>query len=764
MEPPFRCEVPGDPADPGAGPLQLYRVMVQHAPQGFVVQDAAGRVLDANPAAQRILGLSLEQLQGRTSRDSRWQAIRADGSPLPEEDHPAMVALRTGRPAELAAMGVHNPERGGTVWLEASAVPVFHPGEPAPCQVFVTFLDITGRKQAQDALRASEEKFSKAFHASPDSVNINRLADGLYLAVNEGFTRITGYRPEEVLGRSSLPGDLGIWVHGEDRDRLLEGLRRDGLVQGLEAQFRRRDGSCLTGLMSASLIEVEGQACVLTITREITERKRIETELLQSRASLSALIESTSDLVWSVDRNHRLLAFNATLAAHLRAGYGTEAALGTDLGALLPPARAVTWAALYEQCLADGPFTLEFPLDDGRILAVALNQITQGGAVMGVSVFGKDITEARKAEAAVRESAQRLELATSSASLGVWELNLADGTQIWNDRMYEIYGLEPQSSHPDHAYWCARIVHPDDLQATDAAIQEALAGNRPYDVEFRVVRPDGSVRHVKSDALLIRDLLGRPARVIGINRDRTREVEAEAERRRLLLELQHAEKMESLGSLAGGVAHDINNVLAAIMGMASVLRESSPGEETRAKALDTITLACIRGRDVVKSLRYFSRRDLEAVAQVDLNILVKEMIQLLAPATLDRIRLSTDFQEPLGQIQGDGGALSHALVNLCVNAVDAMPEGGRLTLRTRNLAGGWIQLEVEDTGVGMSLEVNQKALDPFFTTKPQGKGTGLGLSMVYSTVKAHRGQMEIRSAPGQGTCVTLRFPAGAPEA
>ena len=135
---------------------------------------------------------------------------------------------------------------------------------------------------------------------------------------------------------------------------------------------------------------------------------------------------------------------------------------------------------------------------------------------------------------------------------------------------------------------------------------------------------------------------------------------------------------------------------------------------------------------------------------MDLNILVKEMIQLLAPATLDRIRLSTDFQEPLGQIQGDGGALSHALVNLCVNAVDAMPEGGRLTLRTRNLAGGWIQLEVEDTGVGMSLEVNQKALDPFFTTKPQGKGTGLGLSMVYSTVKAHRGQMEIRSAPGQG--------------
>ena len=750
--------------DTGADPLQLNRVMVQYAPQGFVVQDARGQVVDANPAALRILGLSLEQLQGRTSRDPRWQAVRADGSPLPAEEHPAVIALRTGLPAELQVMGVTNPERGETVWMEVSAVPVFHPGEPEPCRVFATFVDITERKRAQDSLRASEEKFSKAFHASPDSVNINRLEDGLYLAVNEGFTRMTGYRPEEVLGRSSLPGDLGIWAEAADRDRLRERLRRDGLVQGLEAQFRRRDGSRLTGLMSASLIEVEGQTCVLTITREITERKRIENELEQSRASLAALIESTSDLVWSVDREHRLLVFNATLANHLRASYGTGAALGVDTAALLPPGRAAHWAALYEQCLAEGPFSMEYPMDDGRVLTMAFNPIRQGGAVVGVSVFGKDISAARKAEAAVRESAQRLELATSSAALGVWELNLADGTQIWNDRMYEIYGLEPQSSHPDHAFWCSRIVHPEDRQATDAAIQEALAGNRPYDFEFRVIRPDGSVRHVKSDALLIQDAQGRPARVIGINRDRTREVEAEAERRRLLLELQHADKMESLGSLAGGVAHDINNVLAAIMGMASVLKESVPGEETRAKALDTITLACIRGRDVVKSLLYFSRKDLEAVAQVDLNIIAKEMVQLLAHTTLNRIQLTTEFQEPLGQLQGDAGALSHALVNLCVNAVDAMADGGRLTLRTRNLDAGWIQLEVEDTGSGMTREVNQKALNPFFTTKPQGKGTGLGLSMVYSTVKAHRGHMEIRSAPGQGTCVTLRFPVGEPEA
>jgi PAS domain S-box-containing protein len=479
-----------------------------------------------------------------------------------------------------------------------------------------------------------------------------------------------------------------------------------------------------------------------------------------------AVIESATDLVWSVDLQLRILTFNQALARHLRRHYGTEIAAGQLASELLPPHRLARWEALVRQCLEGGPFSVDYQLEDGRTLSLAFNHIVQAGVTVGISVFGKDITASIRAAEALRDSARRLELATSSGRLGVWELNLADGTQIWNDRMYEIYGLAPQASHPDHAYWCRHIVHPDDLQATDAVIQEALAGARPYDIQFRVVRPDRKIRYVKSNAILVRDAQGRPVRVIGMNRDQTREVEAETERRRLLMDLQHADKMESLGSLAGGVAHDINNVLAAIMGMASVLRETTPDEAFRATALDTITLACTRGRDVVRSLLHFSRRNLESVAPVDLNILAKEMVQLLARSTLDRVQLTTDFQEPLGLLLGDAGALSHALINLCANAVDAMGGGGggRMLVRTRNLDGGRVQIEVEDTGSGMTPEVFEKAIHPFFTTKEPGKGTGLGLSMVYSTVKAHRGEMVIQSQPGQGTCVRLSFPVAAAEA
>jgi signal transduction histidine kinase/CheY-like chemotaxis protein len=371
--------------------------------------------------------------------------------------------------------------------------------------------------------------------------------------------------------------------------------------------------------------------------------------------------------------------------------------------------------------------------------------------------LARDITAQKRAEEALRESNQRLELAIASASLGIWDRNLVDGTEIWSDRMYAINGIEPRAVPPLYEEWCRDILHPEDRAATEAAIQGALAGERSYDLDFRTINRDGTIRHIKSSGHVLRDAEGRPLRIIGINLDRTREVETEARQRRLQAELQHAEKLESIGSLAGGVAHDMNNVLAAIMGMSSAMRTTCADGDPQANALDTIIRACTRGRDVVKSLLYFARKDLEAAGPVNLNVIAQEMVHLLSYTTLSRVQIITDFQEPLGWIEGDSGALSHALINLCVNAVDAMPEGGSLQLSTRGDAQS-VSISIKDSGMGMNPEVMRKAIEPFFTTKPIGKGTGLGLAMVYGTVKAHKGNMEIRSQPDQGTEVVLSFP------
>jgi CheY-like chemotaxis protein len=259
-----------------------------------------------------------------------------------------------------------------------------------------------------------------------------------------------------------------------------------------------------------------------------------------------------------------------------------------------------------------------------------------------------------------------------------------------------------------------------------------------------------------SSALL---MIGDEQCMLSTTRDITRFRHDEEERRQLEARLHQSQKLESLGSLAGGVAHDMNNVLGAILSLASARRAGLDPADPMATALDTIATACVRGRGVVASLLYFARKDLEHTQPLDLNDLVRDMVQLLGYTTLKRIRLEMELQDRLALIQGDSGALSHALMNLAVNALDAMPEQGTLRIRTENLPGGVVRLAVRDTGEGMTPEVLAKAVEPFYTTKPVGKGTGLGLAMVFGTMKAHGGELEINSRPGQGTEVLLTFPA-----
>ena len=252
---------------------------------------------------------------------------------------------------------------------------------------------------------------------------------------------------------------------------------------------------------------------------------------------------------------------------------------------------------------------------------------------------------------------------------------------------------------------------------------------------------------------------GRHMGAVVVWRDISERRQAERQQAQLQAQLQQAQKMESLGSLAGGVAHDMNNVLGAILAMAEANLEEHPADSGTARAFDTIAKAATRGGKMVKSLLTFARQSPAEEHQLDLNTLILENVQLLEGTTLFRIGLELELAPDLRPILGDGTALTHALMNLCVNAVDALGEAGTLTLRTLNLEPGWIEVQVADTGAGMAKEVLQKAVEPFFTTKPVGKGTGLGLAMVYSTVKAHRGEMEILSEPGRGTCVKVRLPA-----
>jgi len=292
------------------------------------------------------------------------------------------------------------------------------------------------------------------------------------------------------------------------------------------------------------------------------------------------------------------------------------------------------------------------------------------------------------------------------------------------------------------------------LMETDRRIMESGVEEL---VEESILGPQGYRTFLSSKAPYL-DAEGRVIGLIGNARDITERKLAEEARLRLEAQLQQIQKMESLGSLAGGVAHDMNNVLAAVFGLAPANIEAMPEGSPAHRDFGTIIKAAERGGKMVKSLLNFARQSPAEVRELDLNQVLQEEVRLLERTTLSRVKLEIDLAADLRPIRGDASALTHAFINVCVNAVDAMSGAGTLLLQTRNVDSDWVEVVVEDTGAGMSKDVLEKAMDPFFTTKEQGKGTGLGLSLVFNTVKAHQGLLWLESEPGQGTRVRMRFP------
>jgi len=257
---------------------------------------------------------------------------------------------------------------------------------------------------------------------------------------------------------------------------------------------------------------------------------------------------------------------------------------------------------------------------------------------------------------------------------------------------------------------------------------------------------------------------------VGVKEDITEQRRNEEERVSLLSQLTQLQKMESIGSLAGGVAHDMNNVLGAILGIASAHAEKFDESDSTRRAFETIAKASLRGRDVTKGLLSFARKDTLNRVPIDLNAMAMEVVQLLSATTLKKVQVVPELQPLLPTIHGEPGAIRNALMNLCVNAVDAMaatPNGGKIIITTRvtpgGNTGGMVEISVNDSGCGMPPEVLRRAMDPFYTTKGVGKGTGLGLSIVYGTMKAHGGSVAIESEVFVGTVITLSFPVAVEE-
>ena len=628
---------------------ERFRALFETLPLGVVYQDRSGEIIRANPAAERILGLTIDQMQGRTSLDPGWRAIHEDGTDFPGETHPAMQALETGHEVENVVMGVYHPATEDYVWINIQAVPQFRPGVDRPYQVYALFEDINEKKKVEKVVKEKEERIRFITENMVDMLS-QVDADLVIRYISPSHRRVLGYKPEELIGQP-----VSRLVHPEDRDEVSKTMgqviRAGGPAARIEYRYRKADGEYLwVETLATILYRPEGGlAGIIYASRDNGERKKIEAEQRQLEENLKREKEKF--------------------------------------------------------------------------------QILVDASPLGVSLMGSD---------------------------GRYKYLNPKFTAIFG------YTLEDVPAGRD---WF-RKAYPDETYRREVIaqwlkdLQEFHSGeSRPR--TFKVICKDGEEKVIYFSPVSME------------TGDQLVIYEDITERKKLEIQLIQAQKMEAVGTLAGGIAHDFNNLLMAIQGNVSLMLMDLPSHHPDRERLQHIE-GCVRsGADLTKQLLGFARRGKYQVKPTDLNDLIDKASALFG-RTQKGIRIHKKLAEGVWTVEVDRGQMEQVLLNLLVNAWQAMPQGGDLYLETQNVfldehhvqpfevnPGNYVKTSVTDTGIGMDEETRQRIFEPFFTTKERGRGTGLGLATVYGIIKGHEGFITVYSEPDRGTTFNFYIPASA---
>jgi len=872
-----------------------FRFMFEHLQDVYYEVTLDGVILEVSPSISTISKYSREELLG-TSLDTLYvnPATR---------DQVLDVLLQHGSARDIEIQ--LRDKDGATPPLSISAVLVMD-SEGRPWKVCGTLRDITRRKEIEHALRDSETRHRLLADNALDVIWTMDL-QAHFTYISPSIEKLRGYTPTEVMHQplDQVLAPASAMIVQKAIAQTLDAISTHAPVAPYQVELEQpcKDGRMIwTESTISGMYDTTGELIgFIGVTRDITERKHAEEQLATTQANLKALLNNTDGIIVSRDLEGRAIEFNEAFSNIVKKIFNIDAAHDTNTLDYLPPEQKAYWQQVLARVHAGEIHRQVFTwVIDGesRYYDLSMRPIWAGGVIVGSSEFNVDITERKRTEEALRMMTQRLQLATASGRLGIWEWEIPTNSLIWNDRMFELYGLDRATFPGTFDAWQSRL-HPDDAPAAIAAAHAALRGEQEYSTEFRIVLPDGTLRTLRANASVLRAADGVPQRMIGLNRDITRrrqreealrlseekfqkafqispdaininrladgvylEINAgftaltgytaddvigrsslpgaidiwvnsddrqrllaglrakgevigeetlfrckdgtiriclmsarlieinredcilsitrditdrrksEVEHDKLQAQLTQAQKMESVGRLAGGVAHDFNNMLGVILGNAELaLARLTPADPVY-DDLTEIIQAATRSADLTRQLLAFARKQTVAPKVLDLNETIAGMLRMLRRLIGEDIHLTWQPGADLWPVYIDPAQVDQVLANLCVNARDAITGVGKVTIETHNAVidetfrtahteatlGDYLLLSVRDDGCGIDPAMQAHLFEPFFTTKEIGQGTGLGLATVYGIVKQNNGYIYVSSEPGRGAIFHIYLP------
>ncbi len=727
-----------------------FRQLFEEAPVGYHEIDIEGRLVQINSTELKMLGYEAKEMLGHpvwdfiVESDISQKAIQSKITDSSPSHH---TYERTFRRRDGTSLHALITDRG----LRDNA--------GAIVGIRSTVQDNTERKRAEESQLESERRFRQLFDEAP--VGYHELdIQGRIIEVNRTELEMLGYKAEEMLHHH-------VWEFTADGDTSQKAITAQianshPSEATHERTFRRKDGTTLDAHIQNRVIRNEsGKAVGLRATlQDITERKKQEREL----RLMAQTVASARDSISITDLENKLLFVNdAFLNTY---GYAIEELLGKDIAIVRSPQTgAAIGASILHDTLSGGWHgELSNRRKDGSDFFVELwtsiVRDSEGTPIAAVGV-ARDISVRKSVEEHLKQSEEHFRLIAENVADMIAVLDL-DGRRIYNSPSYKSILGDPELLTGTDGF---HEIHPDDVAMVKKVFQETVRTGIGQRIEYRFLLNDGSIRTIDSKGSVIRDTQGTISQIVVVSRDVTEE-------KKLAAQFLRAQRMESIGTLAAGIAHDLNNVLAPILMAIDILRDKV-SDSTGQKILGTIETSAKRGADIVKQVLAFGRGVKGERMPIQIKHVINEVVKIVDETFPKSIESKTDIPRDLWTVSADATQMHQVFLNLLVNARDAMPMGGTISISAVNMnvdenysrmhpeakPGAYVAVSISDTGTGIPTDIRDRIFEPFFTTKEIGRGTGLGLSTTLAIVKSHEGFINLYSEAGKGTTFRIYIPA-----